>query len=93
MKEKGKRLHWIGWIYAAVLVMIALAGIIYCSNLNRNSDAKDNVTNYAVEKNTDEDSGVLSENADADNTDVTDTGDIIDMGDISTEVPLGDVTE
>ncbi len=90
MKEREKRIQWIGWIYAVVLVLFAVAGIIYCSRLNNASDAANTPEYYAVQEHDSEDSVVLSENADMDETDSEDGIDIIDLGGTSADVPLGD---
>ena len=90
MENREKKKSWIGWIYTAVLVMIAVAGIVYCSNLSSDSKDTGNVVNYAEEENAPNASDVLSENADAGDAGLIFGGDIIDLGDISTEVPLGE---
>ena len=90
MKEREKRIRWIGWIYAVVLVLVAVAGIIYCSKLNSDSDAANSPEYYAVQENDAEDINVLSENADAGESDTEDGLDIIDLGGTSADVPLGD---
>ena len=96
MKDRKQRKGWIGWIYAAVLLLVAIVGVVYCVKLNRNTDATDNAQFYAVEENLPDGAGVLSGNADAGDSDATLTDgepDLVDLGDISTEVPLGDVSE
>lgn len=94
MKEREKRIRWIGWIYAVVLVLVAVAGIIYCSKLNNSSDAANSPEYYALQENDTEDMNILSENADAGESGVEDGLDIIDLGDTSADVPLGDaITE
>ena len=78
MKEKNRR--WISWLYAAVLVMIAIAGVFYASSLKENSDPTANVQEYyAVDDKTPE----VTTDLDLD---------IIDLGDIGTEVPMSDVS-
>lgn len=75
MKDKGIGKRWITWLYAAVLLMAAVIGAVYCAKLNSDADAANTAEYYAVEE----------------NINPVDGGDIIDLGDISTDVPLGSV--
>ena len=47
MKKTCKR--WVGVLYAAVLVILAAAGIIYCVMLKQNADAEKVQNQYAIE--------------------------------------------
>ena len=50
MKRTGKR--WVSVLYAAVLVVLAAAGIIYCAMLKNGVDAEKQ-NQYAIERGTD----------------------------------------
>ncbi len=69
MKKTCKK--WVGVLYAAVLVVLAAAGIVYCLMLKGDLDAASTQNQYAIEK----DSG-LNLNADAEDTITLDEIDI-----------------
>lgn len=92
MDNSKKRKKWIGWIYAMVLLAVALIGVAYCVKLNSNSNAAGSPEYYAVEENDNDSLVVNTDKADADSPDITDGDLIVDLGDISTDVPLGDAT-
>ena len=76
MKKHYKK--WIGVLYAAVLVVLAAAGIVYCLMLKGDQDAATLQNQYAIEENSD-----INLNADAE--------DIITLDDFS--VPAGAVED
>ena len=47
MKKTGKK--WVGVLYAAALVFMAAAGIIYCVMMKNNADAAAEQERYAIE--------------------------------------------
>ena len=61
MKKTCKK--WVGVLYAAVLVVLAAAGIIYCVMLRYDADDANVHNQYAIERETD-----LTLDADAEDT-------------------------
>ena len=74
MRKKSPK--WIAWLYAAVLALIAIAGVFYASSLKENADpTTPSQEYYAV-------------NDQAPDT----ATDLIELGDIDAVVPLGDAS-
>ncbi len=75
MKKRDK--SWLAWLYAAVLAIIAIAGVFYASSLKENADPTAPTQEYyAVDE----------------KTPIADSDIILDLGDIDAAVPLGDAS-
>lgn len=96
MKKTGKK--WIGVLYAAALVIMAAAGVLYCMMLKSNSDAAALQNQYAIERgvetNDDPDAAVSGDivlDADADAATSDDGADITFDADAGDELILDDI--
>ena len=92
MKKKGQR--WIGFLYAAVLLIMAAAGVIYCIALKSNTDPTSVQGQYAMEEDEDQNAndGEIVQNADAENPDAPGGTEMVDLGDSADSVPLAGVS-